>query len=287
MNKILIEKSKKKGWDKKNLSLKQWEIFDLPLFGGSKQEVLKIIADFLASGEKRKWIATVNPEFVMEATKDRHFYEILQKTDLNVVDGVGLVWADQFIKFVKSKFYQVNFLEKLVFGFKTGLEVLRGEYRDQISSGSDLIDDLCRLASEKKYKVFFLGGFEDRAKRTEQYFKNKYKGLKTENCEGRPKVENKEVVERINKFKPDILFVAYAMKKQEIWIGENLKDLNVGIVMGVGRSFDYYSGSLKRAPMMWRKMGLEWLYSLIKEPKRWKRQLALPRFVWKVLKNDL
>jgi N-acetylglucosaminyldiphosphoundecaprenol N-acetyl-beta-D-mannosaminyltransferase len=73
------------------------------------------------------------------------------------------------------------------------------------------------------------------------------------------------------------------MKKQEEWIDQNLDKLNVKIVLGVGRSFDYYSGELKRAPKWARKMGLEWLYSLIREPKRWRRQLALPKFVWEVI----
>jgi N-acetylglucosaminyldiphosphoundecaprenol N-acetyl-beta-D-mannosaminyltransferase len=73
------------------------------------------------------------------------------------------------------------------------------------------------------------------------------------------------------------------MKKQEEWIEANLNKLNVRVVMGVGRSFDYYSGELKRAPKWVRKMGLEWLFSLIKEPKRWRRQLALPKFIGTVL----
>ena len=73
------------------------------------------------------------------------------------------------------------------------------------------------------------------------------------------------------------------MKRQEEWIDRNLKKLKVGMVMGVGRSFDYYSGDLKRAPMMLRKMGLEWLYSLVKEPKRWRRQMELPKFVARIL----
>ena len=73
------------------------------------------------------------------------------------------------------------------------------------------------------------------------------------------------------------------MQKQEEWIYRNLEKIDVGVVMGVGRSFDYYSGDLKRAPSWVRKMGMEWLYSLAKEPKRWKRQLVLPKFVWKVL----
>jgi len=80
------------------------------------------------------------------------------------------------------------------------------------------------------------------------------------------------------------LFVAYGMRKQEEWIEANWDKLKARVVVGVGRSFDYYSGDLKRAPSFVRKMGLEWLYSLIKEPKRWKRQLALPKFIWMVMK---
>ena len=102
-------------------------------------------------------------------------------------------------------------------------------------------------------------------------------------CGGRPDFSDKEIIKQINDFKADILFVAYGMKKQEEWIESNLKDLNVKMVMGVGRSFDYYSGELKRAPEWVRRMGLEWLFSLIKEPKRWRRQLALPKFIGRVL----
>lgn len=263
------KKGLKNGFDNDSFCGKYWELFGLRLFGSNKGDLLKILASKLLKREKRVWIATVNPEFVMEATKNRGFREILEKTSVNVVDGIGLVWARE--------------TKNLLSGLKIGIEVLQGKYKDQIIAGSDLINDLCKLAHEKKYKVFFLGGFEDRAKKTEDYFRNKYKGLETESSQGRPSVENEEVINKINKFKPDVLFVAYGMKKQEEWIDENLNNLNAGIVMGVGRSFDYYSGVLKRAPAGWRKMGLEWLYSLIQEPKRWRRQLALPRFVWKVL----
>lgn len=133
--------------------------------------------------------------------------------------------------------------------------------------------------------MFFLGGFGDRAKRTAAYFKGRYDGLKVNWCQGRPEVKNGQVLAKINKFRPNFLLVAYGMKKQEEWIRENLTKLNVGVVMGVGRSFDYYSGDLKKAPKSWRKMGLEWLYSLIQEPRRWKRQLALVRFVRKVMRE--
>jgi N-acetylglucosaminyldiphosphoundecaprenol N-acetyl-beta-D-mannosaminyltransferase len=132
-----------------------------------------------------------------------------------------------------------------------------------------------------------LGGWQNRAERTAKFLKNKF-SLKDNQlgwCVGEPDVTNEEVVKGVNNFKPDILLVAYGMKKQEFWINDNLEKLDVGLVMGVGRSFDYYSGDLKRAPNWVRKMGMEWFYSLIKEPKRFKRQLVLPKFIWKVLKE--
>jgi len=248
------------------------KMFDIPLFSSGIDRVLNIIGEKLTSGTKKYWIATVNPEFVMEAEKDKNFKGILQnKTSLNVVDGIGLVWARE--------------VERGNNWFKMGMEILRGKHKNQIASGADLMLDLAKMAQEKGKKIFLLGGFGNRAEKTADFLRGKF-GLEARQIawsEGEPNVGNEEVVKTINKFRPDILFVAYGMKKQEFWIRDNLKKLDVGLVMGVGRSFDYYSGKLKRAPEWIRKMGMEWLYSLIKEPKRWRRQLALPKFVWKVL----
>lgn len=253
-------------------SLKCWQIFDIPLFGRGMDEVLNITEAWIDSEAKSKWIATVNPEFIMKAVKDDEFRGLLRETDLNVVDGVGLVWAKE----IEGKLFK-----RWVKGLKVGGEILIGKHRESLVSGSDLIPSLCQLASVKGYKVFFLGGFGDRAKRTMEYFK---KGkIKADYCSGEPEFSNQEVLAKINKFEPDILFVAYGMKKQEEWIRNNRNKAKFGVAIGVGRSFDYYSGDLKRAPLMWRRMGMEWLYSLIKEPKRWKRQLVLPQFVWRVL----
>ncbi len=262
--------------------LTYWKIFDISLFGRQRLDLLNIIGRNLDSGTRRYWIATVNPEFVMAAEKDRVFKDILKKTSLNVVDGIGLVWAKE----VSGIKYQV-FSMKLLNAFKIGVDVLKGKHREQISSGADLILELAKMAKEKNKKIFLLGGWQNRAERTAEFLKNKF-GLKDNQldwCVGEPEVKNEEVVKKINNFKPDILLVAYGMKKQEFWINDNLEKLNVGLVMGVGRSFDYYSGDLKRAPNWVRKMGMEWFYSLIKEPKRFKRQLALPKFIWKVLRE--
>lgn len=253
--------------------LNYWEMFDIPLFGRGMDEVLKMVDDWIQSEAKNKWVVTVNPEFMMKALKDDEFRSLLRETDLNVVDGIGLVWSRK----VRGK----NFFGKVINGVKVGGEILGGKYKDEKVTGADLMPELCELASKKGYKVFFLGGFGDRAKRTAKHFEAGK--IKTEFCSGQPEFSNEEVLTKINSFKPDILFVAYGMKKQEEWIKANRDKADFGVAIGVGRSFDYYSGDLKRAPKVWRKIGMEWLYSLIKEPKRWRRQLELPKFVWKVL----
>jgi N-acetylglucosaminyldiphosphoundecaprenol N-acetyl-beta-D-mannosaminyltransferase len=265
----------------KGFDLNYWEIFNISLFGRNMDEVLKIVEGWIHSEAKSKWIATVNPEFIMKAIKDDHFRSLLNETDLNVVDGIGLIWAKELD--IRSRISNVRFLKKLIIGFKVGGEILAGKHKEDLVSGADLMPELCNLAGKNKYKVFFLGGFGNRAQRTAKYFKSQIKDFKCEFCAGEPDFNNKEVLKKINSFKPDILFVAYGMKKQEEWIKNNRNKANFGLAVGVGRSFDYYSGDLKRAPLVWRKMGMEWLYSLIKEPKRIKRQVVLPQFVWKVL----
>jgi len=142
--------------------------------------------------------------------------------------------------------------------------------------GVELIDELCKLAVKNQKSVYFFGGWGNRAKRTADFFVKKYPDLKVAGYSA----ENFDFSKKI-----DYLFVARGMKKQEEWIDSNLIRLKVGVVMGVGRSFDYYSGELKRAPEWVRKRGMEWLYSLWKQPERWRRQLRLPKFIWLVLKN--
>ncbi|MBU1129899.1 WecB/TagA/CpsF family glycosyltransferase [Patescibacteria group bacterium] len=282
------------------ISGKMWKIFDIPIFGGGSDEVLKILEKsiFMGHGDGSiKFVATINPEFVVASIKDKNFKRILkEKTDLNVCDGIGLIWAKQLLC-PNSKFQILNklqsFLSRLWLGFGVGVSVLTGKYSDRIVAGSSLMKDICILAAKKKWKVFFLGGWGDRSARVAENFKSllqrrtkEIQKFKYESCEGRPRFSDSKVLEKIKESKAKILFVAYGMKKQEEWIDKNLEKLEkagVRLVMGVGRSMDYYSGDLKRAPKIVRKMGLEWLYSLYKEPKRWKRQLVLPKFVWKVL----
>ncbi|HPR99502.1 MAG TPA: WecB/TagA/CpsF family glycosyltransferase [Candidatus Woesebacteria bacterium] len=250
------------------------EMFGLSFFGSNLSQLLNDLIRRLGEKEQNIWITTVNPEFIMEMEKDHAFADIINKSDIKVIDGIGLIWAYNVLKYQKG-------LGRWWQAFKVGGEILGGKRRQEVISGSDLMAEICKKNSESK--VYFLGGWGDRAKKTADYFMSINEKLETRFSPGEPEVDNEKVISEINKFEPDYLFVAYGMKRQEEWIRVNLDKLKVGVVMGVGRSFDYYSGKLKRAPIGIRKMGLEWLYSLFKEPKRWKRQLVLPKFIWMVL----
>ena len=200
-----------------NLSGSLWKIFNISLFSRDVDQVLKILESRLDLGIKRYWVATVNPEFIMEAKKDRKFRQILKNTSLNVTDGIGLIWARELEKRIEKK---LSLGVRLGMAFKIGIEVLQGKHRNQVASGADLMLDLGEMAAKKKLKIFFLGGFGDRAERTAAFFRNKFSLNEKQLawCEGQPKIDNDEVVKRINKFKPDVLLVAYGMKKQEEWI---------------------------------------------------------------------
>jgi len=273
-------------------NVKIGDMFGIPLFGGGRRQVLKTVRDWLGSNNNKiHMAATINPEHVMMALKDENYRKLLNSTDLNTADGIALVWARELrTKTKKPETGNPNKLIKLSlrlgWGWRVGLEVLRGKYEDRVAAGSDLMDDLAKLAAENNLGVMYLGGWGKRSKKTAQYFEKKYPGLRAAASSGAPEFKDEEVLAQIQKLRPEILLVAYGMKKQEEWIYRHLEELEksgVRLAMGVGRSFDYYSGELIRAPKKWRKMGLEWLYSLVREPKRWRRQLALPQFVMKVL----
>jgi len=223
---------------------------------------LEEVIDRINNHMGKMWIATVNPEFVMAANRDGDFKKILEKTTLNVADGVGIVWAREVLANKNA--------------LAVGFNILRGKYSEETVSGVELMDKICALAEKQNKTVYFFGGWGARAEKTRDFFINKYPKLRVTGA----KAEDFDFAT-----KADFLFVARGMKKQEEWIDEHFDKLRVGLVMGVGRSFDYYSGELRRAPEWVRRMGLEWLYSLMMEPKRWKRQLVLPKFIWKILTN--
>jgi N-acetylglucosaminyldiphosphoundecaprenol N-acetyl-beta-D-mannosaminyltransferase len=222
------------------------------------QEALEVAKKLLV-GKGKHYIVTPNPEIIVKATKDAQFRKVLNKADLSVPDGMGLVW-----------------MAKL-----TGKDV-----KERVA-GTDLLLGLAILAEEHGFNMFLLGAGEGVAKKASEALKKEYPKLEIVGaCSGdadsrfdketRGKISNKEI---------DILAVAYGAPKQEKWIERNLPKLNVKLAIGVGGAFDYISGEKARAPVWVQKIGLEWAFRLVNEPRRLKRQLALPHFVYLVLKE--
>lgn len=223
----------------------------------SREQAVETIINMAKSGKKGQVVVTVNPEFVMLARIRADFAEILNRAELAVADGVGVVWA------------------KRIFG---------GKFQKRIT-GVDLVENLCAKAAKRAITVGFLGGFGDVAANVAKRQKSEYPGLKVVLAEPRRSAigQDLRLKKRLDTIgRVDILFVAFGMGRQEFWIWRHKKLLPVGVFVGVGGAFDMIAGVKTRAPrfMQW---GLEWLWRLVIEPWRIWRMRVLPLFAGLVL----
>lgn len=219
-------------------------------------QALSIIEGFIKSGNPHQ-VVTVNPEFIVAAQSDDDFRDILNASSLALPDGVGLLWAARFL----------------------------GHPLQERVTGTDTVQRVAALAAQKSYSLFLLGAAPGVAVATAARLCQTYPGLRIAGTHaGSPALEEEdEIVGLIQKAEPDILFVAYGAPAQDKWIARNLERLGGPVAMGVGGALDFISGRAKRAPRWLQRLGLEWLHRLLHEPWRWRRMLALPRFVWLVV----
>ena len=152
-------------------------------------------------------------------------------------------------------------------------------------TGADMVPRICRRCAEEGLSVYVLGG--DKEAIEEALRKLKVESLKLKVVGIDPAFvklgeEQPEIVERINAAKPDVLFVALGNPKQELWMGRNAAKLDVGAMIGIGGTFNFIAGRVKRAPKWMQKSGLEWIYRIIQEPGRlWRRYAyGLVKFGW-------
>ncbi|MFA6549998.1 MAG: WecB/TagA/CpsF family glycosyltransferase [Candidatus Gracilibacteria bacterium] len=254
-------------------------ILGVPFDKKTKQETLSIVLNWLKENKKHH-IATPNPEFLLKAQKNTLFKEILNKTDLNIPDGIGILWASSYIQNPKL-LRGIGLLISLLFHQKSCKKILKERV-----SGADLMLDICEKVANTPHKIFLLGAREGIAKKASENLLKHFPALKIVGTySGNP--DEKNLTDRINDSKADIIFVAYGAPKQEIWIHENLQKLTyVKLAMGVGGAFDFIAKSKKRAPEFMRTIGLEWLFRLIQEPKRIKRIWnAVIKFPYTVMKK--
>src|SRR5699024_3949817 len=152
--------------------------------------------------------------------------------------------------------------------------------------GIDTFLTLCEMASSHNKSIFLYGAKPGVAENAKGELEKMFPNLQVAGTLNGYEKDQKFVMETITEANPDILFVALGSPNQEYWIVENMENLNVNIFQGVGGSFDVISGKVKRAPKFFQRIGCEWLYRLLLEPSRIRRQLKLPMFLWKVLLNN-
>lgn len=260
------------------------EVLGVKISKVTRASAIEQIKQFLQSGD-RFTIVTPNPEFVVAAQKDDEFRSLLNQADLAVPDGIGLRVAAKFLTLPKNSSTIVGSFESLVQGLLVGgAAIFHPPFLDilpETVSGADLMLDLCQLAAEKGYTVFFLGGrggvAEGTAKRLQQQFANLkvvgfYEGEAAAEFDG----ETRRAVRSA-----DLLFVAYGAPQQEKWIARNLPHLPVKVAIGVGGAFDFVAGKRRRAPKALRRAGLEWVWRVLQEPQR------LPRILNAAIKFPL
>ncbi|NPV67463.1 MAG: WecB/TagA/CpsF family glycosyltransferase [Anaerolineae bacterium] len=231
-------------------------ILGVPVDAITWQDLRRTITAWITSDRPRQ-MCTVNPEFVMVAQQDINFYNILNRADLCVADGQGLLWAARYL----------------------------GSPLPERITGSDGVPLIAGWAAEAGWSIFLLGAAEGVAARAAAILQETYPGLRIAGTyAGSPAPQDEDdIVARINASGADILFVAYGAPAQDKWIARNLPRLRVRVAAGVGGAFDFIAGVQKRAPLAWRRLGLEWLYRLTRQPWRWRRMTRLPRFVLAVL----
>ncbi len=206
-------------------------------------------------------VVTLGTEMVVHAQRDARFRAIVNESALSLCDTVGLLAVAR----------------------------RRGAPLRERVTGVELIERLCAGAATQGLPVYFLGGAQGVAEAAAATLASRFPGLRVAGTQSGYFRDDQtpSVVEPIARSGARLLLAGLGSPRQEFWLAEHLRETGCGAGIGVGGSFDVIAGRIERAPRLVRRLGLEWLYRLLREPWRWRRQLALPRFVWLVALEEL
>jgi N-acetylglucosaminyldiphosphoundecaprenol N-acetyl-beta-D-mannosaminyltransferase len=201
----------------------------------------------------------INPEKVYRSARDAKLKSVLDRADIRICDGIGVALASLLIE----------------------------RRRLPRCTGIELFMRLVQTSTEEGWRIFLLGASQESNAAACRKLLAEHPGLKIAGAQHGFINDSAQVVDRINQSGADLLFVAMGSPRQEFWITENLPLLKPCLCMGIGGSLDVISGAVNRAPALFSKTGTEWLYRLIAQPSRLRRQLVLPLYVLDVLKAML
>ncbi len=204
-------------------------------------------------------VYTPNPEIVMVACEDDEFKEVLNDAELVLPDGIGVVIASK---------------------------ILGAEIKERVA-GYDTVIGFLKKARHRKIKVFLLGAAPGVALKAKENIEKNYIGINVVGVADGYFTDEQKVIDEINQCSPDIVLVGLGAPKQEKFINEYYKLIDANVFVGCGGSIDVIAGVVKRAPDIYIKLHIEWLYRAVKQPKRFKRTLKLPLFLIKVIKKKI
>jgi N-acetylglucosaminyldiphosphoundecaprenol N-acetyl-beta-D-mannosaminyltransferase len=235
-------------------------ILSLPLTLLAKEDILEQIK----KGERKKTdflhILSINPENVIIALERKEFKRVVVETQSHIPDGIGVVLA---------------------------VRLLMGRRITRLT-GIDMMETLLEAGAEYSLRVVLIGGKTNLADDVSKCYKKRFPSLNIAGTQGildisRPTREEEKAIFRIVSItRPHLIFVSFGSPQQELWIDRHKNDFEGAVVMGVGGAFDFIAGEVPRASAFFRKTGLEWLYRLVKEPRRAFRQLRLVKFMFLV-----
>lgn len=209
-------------------------------------------AETLIAERSAAYVVTPNPEIVMTCWDNPDAMEAVQNADLVLPDGVGVVY---------------------------GAKILGTPLKGKLP-GIDFATELMRRLAKRGGRVYLLGAKPGIAELAGERMQEQFPGLIVCGTHDGYFQEDAPVIEEINALQPDLLLVCLGAPKQELWMHRNRPLLKVGLMAGLGGSLDVFAGTVKRAPVFFQKLGMEWFYRLLKEPWRFKRMMKLPKFLF-------
>jgi N-acetylglucosaminyldiphosphoundecaprenol N-acetyl-beta-D-mannosaminyltransferase len=235
------------------------EILGIPVDRLTMPEALAVVESFIASREPHL-VVTADSSGIVDAQLDPDFREILLTADLVTPDSAGILWASK----------------------KSGQPIA------ERVSGVDLLDRICALSADKGYRLFFLGAEPGVAEMAAEKLRLRHPGCNIVGVRHGffPADSDEIVAAEVAASQPDVLFVALGIPRQEKFIKATQHIIKAPVAIGVGGSFDVFSGKTKRAPKIFQKAKLEWLWRLILNPKKLTKTRRLPVFVRLVLKSQ-
>ncbi|MBS1709126.1 MAG: WecB/TagA/CpsF family glycosyltransferase [Armatimonadetes bacterium] len=238
------------------LDLKTADILGVPVSVLGMDDTVRAIQAML-EGAPGGMVVTADSSGLAAAQHDPELHDIYMKAALATADSIGVVWA-----------------------------LRRSGHRVGRVSGVELVDRICALSAEKGYRLYFLGAAPGTAELAAEKLRLRHPGC---NIVGTrhgyfPATDDEFVAREVAEAKPDVLFVAMGIPRQEKFIYHSLGLVGAKVAMGVGGSFDVFSGQVKRAPKLVQKLHMEWAWRLLLNPKKIHKVKMLPRFVWYVLR---